>query len=119
MNVHRRSAHPESYHSERTVEIGAAISAQSKRRWDGEEEAIVALDDARLGEWDVPGLKIVAEMAAAMHHHRHRHDDERTGSWKRESTNYWNRTAVYRRLHLRTETHGAPLLRTDDRILIH
>ena len=29
MNVHRRSAHPESYPSKRAVEIGAPISAQS------------------------------------------------------------------------------------------
>ena len=41
MNVHCRSAHPEYYHSERTVEIGAAISAQQKRRLDTEEEAIM------------------------------------------------------------------------------
>ena len=68
MNVHRRSAHPESYHSERTVEIGAAISARSKRRWGGEEEAIVAHEDARLREKGMPSLKVCAELAVLLPH---------------------------------------------------
>ena len=68
MNVHRRSAHPESYHSEKAVEIGAAIAAQSKKRWDAEEEAIMAHEDARLRESGMTSTKIVAELAAAMPH---------------------------------------------------
>ena len=68
VNVHRRSAHPESYHSEKTEVIGAAISAQSKRRWDTEEEAIMANKDARMRERGMLSMNIVAELAAAMPH---------------------------------------------------
>ena len=46
--VHTRAAHPESYHSERTAAIGTAIAAQVKSRWDSEESAIMAQEEARL-----------------------------------------------------------------------
>ena len=46
--VHTRAAHPESYHSERTAAIGTAVAAQVKIRWDTEETAIMAKEEARL-----------------------------------------------------------------------
>ena len=48
LGVHSRTAHPKAYHSKQTASIGAAIGAQTKRRWDDEELAGMAMEEARL-----------------------------------------------------------------------
>ena len=46
--VHTRTAHPKAHHSKLTVKIRAAIGAQTKRRWDEDELADMAMEEARL-----------------------------------------------------------------------
>lgn len=45
--AHSRAVHPESFHSERTASIGAPMAAQAKR-WDREETAMMAKQEAKL-----------------------------------------------------------------------
>ena len=46
--VHSRTAHSKAYHSKLTASIGAAIGAQTRSRWDEEEVAGMAMEEARL-----------------------------------------------------------------------
>ena len=73
LSVHTRAAHPESYHSER-------IAAQVKSRWDTEETALMAKEEARLRNLGVKSINqgLVAYMPQrtleAIKGHRRRPD---------------------------------------------
>ncbi|MEG7522165.1 MAG: hypothetical protein M3H12_03580, partial [Chromatiales bacterium] len=56
LSIHSRSAHAELYHARKTLEISEAIRDQTKTRWDPEELAGMAKEEARLRKRCIKGV---------------------------------------------------------------